>query len=172
MSNVQKILVPIDFSERSFHGLEYAASLARATGAELIVCHIFEREDRHAFPESYTVIEGWPALKTEGTPMERLLRNKSARLDRWIVRAIVEPHMLKIKKRVEVGESIAEIVRVANEESVNLIVLAIRKKSVFSYLIARSPFLKKSWRFPCPVVVTPATSRPATVPIPEEMESP
>jgi universal stress protein A len=36
----KRILVPIDFSELSGHGLRYAASLARDCGAELLVVHV------------------------------------------------------------------------------------------------------------------------------------
>jgi len=37
MNKIQKILAPVDFSEGSANSLEYAASLARETGSELIV---------------------------------------------------------------------------------------------------------------------------------------
>ncbi len=36
----KRILVPIDFSELSGHGLRYGAGLARDTGAELVVVHV------------------------------------------------------------------------------------------------------------------------------------
>lgn len=45
MNTVQKILVPVDFSERSANGLQYAASLAQEMKADLIVLHVFDKSE-------------------------------------------------------------------------------------------------------------------------------
>lgn len=40
--NVQRILFPTDFSKRSFSALEFATSLARDSGATLVIVHVHE----------------------------------------------------------------------------------------------------------------------------------
>lgn len=42
MSITQNILVATDFSEPARYGIEMAARIARATGAKVTVCHVFD----------------------------------------------------------------------------------------------------------------------------------
>jgi nucleotide-binding universal stress UspA family protein len=62
MNTVRKILVPIDFSEDSANGLNYAVSLAQKTQAELIVLHVTEKKDADSFLDVLAVLEGAPML--------------------------------------------------------------------------------------------------------------
>ena len=39
---LDKIMVPTDFSELSLHALDYAASIAEAANAEILLFHVFE----------------------------------------------------------------------------------------------------------------------------------
>ncbi len=41
MEDIRKILVPVDFSERSFEALDCAGTLAQKTGAQLDVIHVW-----------------------------------------------------------------------------------------------------------------------------------
>ena len=43
MSALQRILVPVDFSEESANDLKYAVSLAQETHAELVVLHVTQK---------------------------------------------------------------------------------------------------------------------------------
>jgi nucleotide-binding universal stress UspA family protein len=43
MRKLNKILVPIDFSEESARALRYALSLAKETRAELVALHVIEK---------------------------------------------------------------------------------------------------------------------------------
>jgi nucleotide-binding universal stress UspA family protein len=49
MNAVRKILVPIDFSEESADGLNYAVSLAQKTQAELVALHVTQKEEAYSF---------------------------------------------------------------------------------------------------------------------------
>ena len=157
MDRVQKILVPVDFSERSANGLRYATSLAQETKAELIVMHVFDKNDENSFINSLAVFEGWPISPNapHRMPVDRLFREKSLDLYNFIQEAVGSHSSLRIKRRVRMGKPAKEIVAVAREEGVGLVVLALQKKSLFSYLTAQGTLLKFIWRFPCPVLLTP-----------------
>jgi len=62
MNTIRKILVPIDFSEDSANGLNYAVSLAEKTEAELVALHVTEKEEANSFVDLLAMIEGAPTL--------------------------------------------------------------------------------------------------------------
>ncbi len=49
MRKVNKILVPIDFSEASARALKYALSLAEETRSELVALHCHQKNRRQRF---------------------------------------------------------------------------------------------------------------------------
>lgn len=160
MKTVQKILVPVDFSEQSAKGLKYAASLAQEMKAELIVLHVFDKNKRYPMLESLATLEGWP-VPPRGfprIPVDVWFREKALDLYHFIEKGIRDPGRLKIKRRVRIGKPVEEIITLAREEEVDLIVLQTRKESFFSYLTARGRFLKLIWQFPYPVLLTPPRS--------------
>lgn len=161
MHSVQKILVPVDFSEQSANGLKYAASLAQEMKAELIVLHVFDKDQRGAFLDSLAAFEGWP-IPPNGSPripIDVWLREKSLDLYNFIQKVVRNPGLLRIKRRVRMGNPVKEIVAVAKEDGIDLIVLEIQKKSFFSYLTSRGTLLKLIWRSPYPVLLTPPISK-------------
>ena len=162
MRKVQKILVPVDFSEQSANGLKYAASLADEMKAELIVLHIFDKKRRSALLEPLGIFEGWP-VPSNGTTgriaIDVWMREKALDLYNFVQKVIRNPHQLTIKRMVKMGNPAKEIRAVAKQEGIDLIVLESRKKSFFSYLSARGTFQKLISKFPYPVLLTPPISR-------------
>src|SRR5437899_7651934 len=154
MNRVQKILVPIDFSEDSANGLEYAVSLAQKTQAELVVLHVKQKKEADSFVNLLAVMEGAPMLNPPaGIPVDRLLREKALDLYHFIEKVVRNPGRLKIRRKVALGNKEEKILGVAREEGIDLVVLPIRKKSFFPYLMARGKLLKMISRFPCPVLL-------------------
>ncbi len=162
MRKVQKILVPVDFSEQSANGLKYAASLADEMKAELIVLHIFDKKRTSSLLKPLAIFEGWPVSWNDSTgriPIDVWMREKALDLYNFIQKVIRNPHQLTIKRMVRIGNPAKEIRAVAKQENIDLIVLESRKKSLFSYLTARGTFLKLISKFPYPVLLTPPISR-------------
>lgn len=154
MNRVRKILVPIDFSEDSANGLKYAVSLAQETQAELIVLHVTQKKEADSFLNLLAVMEGWPMRNPPaGIPVDRLLHEKALDLYHFIEKVVRNSGPLKIRRKVAIGNKAENILQVVKEESIDLVVLAIRKKSFFSHLMARGKLLKMIWRFPCPVLL-------------------
>jgi len=154
MNTVRKILVPIDFSEDSADGLKYAVSLAQKTQAEVVVLHVTQKKEADAFLDLMALMEGAPMLNPPATiPVDRLLREKALDLYRFIEKVVRNLGPLKIRRKVVLGNKAERILGVAEEENIDLVVLAIRQKSFFPYLMAGGKLLKMISRFPCPVLL-------------------
>ena len=158
---VKKILVPVDFSDRSTNGLKFAASLAREVRAELLLLHVLDKKERHFFMGSLAIAEGAPMRMRDSNPipLDRLVMEKALDLYHFIHEALGNAVDLRISRRVRIGKPTKEIIRVANEEKVDLIVLAMRKVSLLSFLSTRGEWLKLLWKFPCPVLLAPSVPR-------------
>jgi nucleotide-binding universal stress UspA family protein len=161
MSAVRKILVPVDFSKDSAGDLKYAVSLAQETQAELIVLHVTQKKEAASFLDFLAVMEGAPMLNPPAAiPLDRLLREKALDLYHFIEQVVRNPGRLKISRKVALGNQAETILRVTKDESIDLVVLAVQRKSLFPYLSARGKLVKMIARFPCPVVLKPASDGP------------
>jgi universal stress protein A len=161
MNTVRKILVPVDFSEDSANGLNYAVSLAQKTQAEVIVLHVTQKKEADSFLDLLAVMEGTPMLNPPARiPVDRLLREKALDLYRFVEKVVRNPGQVKIRRKVTLGNIAEKIVGVVKEERMDLVVLAIRKTSFFHYLMARGKLLRMISRFPCPVLLKPSFDEP------------
>jgi nucleotide-binding universal stress UspA family protein len=161
MSALQKILVPVDFSEESANDLKYAVSLAQETQAELVVLHVAQKKDANSFLDLLAVMEGSPMLNRPARiPVDRLLSEKALDLYHFIEKVVRNPGGLMIRRKVMLGNKTETILRVIEEENIDLVVLTVRNKSIFPYLMNRGKLLKIISRFPCPVVLNPPFRAP------------
>jgi nucleotide-binding universal stress UspA family protein len=137
MRKIKKILVPIDFSEESAGALTYALSLAQETKAELVALHVIERTDDSDFlVSSVAVLEVSPFSANEfpTVPVDVLLRERSLDLWNFIGRFVEGNNQVKITKRLRMGSLVKEIAPVTQEETIDLIVLELRKRFPFPAL--------------------------------------
>ncbi len=157
MNTGGKILVPVDFTENSASGLKFALSVARKTNAELVVLHVTEKDEADSFLDMVAVMGGAPILNLSAAiTVDKLLREKALDLYNFIEKVVRNPGRVIIRRKVALGNKAETILRTANEELVDLVVLTFRKQSFFRYLIARARFLRVIARMPCPVLLTPA----------------
>jgi nucleotide-binding universal stress UspA family protein len=156
MNTLRKILVPVDFSEDSANDLKYAVSLAQKAQAELLVLHVTQKEEADHFLDLLAFMEGAPAVnRPTRIPVDRLLREKALDLYRFIERVVTYPGRLTIRRKVVLGNPAETLLRVVEDENVDLVVLTVRNKSIFRYPMNRARLLKMISRFPCPVVLKP-----------------
>jgi len=161
MSAVRKILVPVDFSEDAAGNLNYAVSLAQETQAELIVLHVTQKKEASSFLDLLAVMEGVPMLNPPAAfPIDRLLREKALDLYHFIEKVVRNPGRMKITRKVALGNRAETILRVTKEESIDLVVIAVQQKFFSPYLMARGKLVKMISRFPCPVLLKPASNGP------------
>jgi nucleotide-binding universal stress UspA family protein len=105
--NYKKILFATDFSPASETALKYATSLARDSGALLLIAHVEELPMPYAGGEMYFAQPEYP-----NPEVKKMLE------------AIVPPDKsVRYEHRLVMGTAADDIVRVADEEGVDLIVI-------------------------------------------------
>jgi nucleotide-binding universal stress UspA family protein len=115
MFSLKKLLVPIDFSERSTAAAEHAAAMAARFDSELIFQHVVPPGPyEHGFVEGgYNVGSVWPS---RDEMEERLLEQMQELIAKTARGRDVEPV-------ISWGDPIAEIERMAEREQVDLIMM-------------------------------------------------
>ena len=122
MSAYRKVLVPLDLSDDSDQVAIAARDLAAYSNAALVILHVIEFVPLGPMGDTL--------MPTD--QMEDALA-KAARLK---LAALVERQSLgKFSARVEVGNTKAEILRVANEEKADLIVMGSRERHGLAILV-------------------------------------
>lgn len=156
MRNVKKLLVPIDFSPESEKALRYASSLASQIDAELVALYVVEdilEEGILAYtfpPEGCGYLDAQPSAR----PLDALLSERALDLWRFKERALGNKGSAKIKTIVRLGKVRDEIAAVAREENVDLIVVELRKRFLFSNPAGRR-LLRTVHKLPYPVLLPP-----------------
>jgi len=157
MRKIKKILVPIGF----FRGVRRSANVcfvvAKETRAELVALHVIERTDDSDFlVSSVAVLEGSPfsAHEFPALPVDVLLRERSLDLWNFIGRVVEGNNQVKITKRLRMGSLVKEIAIVAQEETIHLIVLELRKRFPFPGLATLKLF-RMIRNLGCPVLLGP-----------------
>jgi nucleotide-binding universal stress UspA family protein len=154
MRKVNKILVPIDFSEESARALKYALSLATETRSELVALHVIEKtDDSDFFMSAVAVLEGspFPVNEFPGIPVDVLLQERSLDLWNFVGRTVERSNQVKITKRIKIGSLLKAMTATIHEEGVDLVVLELRKRS-FPNLEALK-LVKIIRSLPCPVLL-------------------
>lgn len=139
------IVVPTDFSETSRHGLEYAASLARRTGAKVKLLHVL--------PALGTQPLGW----ADAAPTALWSEATRQRVERIRVQMSRETETLlaglDVKLDYTEGVEATEIAAAARTHDCDLIVLASHGRSGLSRALLGSVAERTARLAPCPVLI-------------------
>ena len=149
---IRKILLPTDFSECANYALSYAASLARKFEASIICVHVIE-------PVMPAV--GYTGL-TEPLPIADLSEQLEESAERELpkIGECDDCAGLEIEEVIVHGDASAEIVRVAEERNVDLIVIASHGRTGLGRILFGSTAESIVRHAPCPVlVVKPSAGR-------------
>ena len=142
---IRSILLPTDFSDCAGHALPAAASLARLMNARIICLHVIE-------PIVPTV--GFTPI-AEPLPVadisERLEDSATRELPRIAERE--ECAGLDVEDLIAHGEAASEIVRVAKERGVDLIVISSHGRTGLGRILFGSTAESVVRHAPCPVLV-------------------
>jgi nucleotide-binding universal stress UspA family protein len=122
----KKILCPIDFSEGSHQALEGALNLAKASGGELVLLHVY------APPIGYTDVMG-PGTEQAAVAMAESLETE---LGRW--KADAAGHGVPVTAVLKQGGACPEILRYAREGGFDTIVMGTHGRSGLGRLIIGS----------------------------------
>ena len=142
---IQKILVPTDFSECGNYALSYAASLARTFGSSIICVHVIE-------PIVPTV--GYSGM-TEPLPIADISEQLEDSAERELPKLAEcdDCAGLDVEELIVHGEAASEIVRVANERNVDMIVVSSHGRTGLGRILFGSTAEAVVRHAHCPVLV-------------------
>ena len=142
---IRSILFPTDFSECGNYALRYAASLARTFGASIICVHVIE-------PMVPTV--GYSGM-TEPLPIADITDQLEDSAERELPKLgdCEECVGLAVEEVIAHGEAAAEIVRVAKDRNVDLIVVSSHGRTGLGRILFGSTAEAVVRHASCPVLV-------------------
>ena len=145
--DIHTILLPTDFSECGNYALSYAASLARTFKASIICLNVIE-------PIVPTV--GYSGM-TEPLPIADIAEQLEDSAERELPKLAEcdECAGLNVEELVVHGEAASEIVRVAKDREVDLIVIASHGRTGLGRILLGSVAEKVLHRTTCPILVVP-----------------
>ncbi len=136
---LQKILVPVDYSDHATEALHYAAAMAESLTCELLVVHVI--------PKSFTVLHrrsapslSYPSMHAAITQSASAVTVNLHQLAETKLEHYLEVQLpgRVIERRVEVGHPYNQIVLLAEQEQVNLIVMGTRGRTGLTRIVQGS----------------------------------
>ncbi|MCC6750385.1 MAG: universal stress protein [Deltaproteobacteria bacterium] len=161
MVSVQKILVPVDFSECSWAAMRYAAFLAAKLGATLDLAHVWE-PPRHVAPEVM--------IRRPGEPDQRLVdfaRSEAGTQMQHFLADLEREGVAGAQGWLESGDVLESILGLVKREGYDLIVMGTHGRRGLAHLVIGSVAENVVRRASCPVITihgAPGRSR-ATPPV-------
>jgi universal stress protein A len=156
---MKRILVPIDFSEASLRAVRYAVELTSAVKGRMLLLHVVEADPVRmyragGFPERLAYF-GDPRLdKLCYAVPQMIFRRDLDEEVRWKLAALLPPGAPdRFRAMVTVGKVAKEIIRVAREQTADLILLGTDGRRGLRRLLRRSIADKVIGKTPMPVVV-------------------
>lgn len=139
---INKILVPIDFSDYSKSALRYAVNFSKLFNAEIILIYVVEPV---IYPPDFSMGQiAIPAVTTEFDERARDELNKLAKNE--------IPSAVKVSTLIKSGKPFIEIIDAAAEEDVDLIIIATHGHSGVEQILFGSTAEKVVRKAPCPVL--------------------
>lgn len=143
---MERILVPVDFSDHSRHALDFAIDVAEKFGAVIHVLHVFEIPI--AAVSAYDVGGATaPAPVNLWSDLEGIARDQLAK---WM--ADVDKRGIEISSRMVTEQPSTAIVAEATELPADLIVMGTRGLSGLSHVFLGSVAERTLRTAPCPVL--------------------
>jgi nucleotide-binding universal stress UspA family protein len=141
MPTLNRILLPVDFSERSAGAARYARSLAHHFQSEVIALHVLT-------PPHYE----FGALEIGGSMLTELYMNRSAQVATEL-KAFVDAELADVRSRhlVLEGDPAGKIVEFAHNEAVDLVLMPTHGYGPFRRFILGSNTAKVLHDADCPV---------------------
>ena len=140
---IRKILCPVDFSPNSDHAVKYALAFATAHDAELLLVHVMELPPYPAMD--------YPVAPQFAAGEEDRIRKASTGQLEALTDQLREQHG-RINWRLAKGYPFPEIVRLAREEEVDLIVIGTHGRTGLAHVLLGSVAEKVVRKAPCPVL--------------------
>jgi nucleotide-binding universal stress UspA family protein len=140
--NISKVLVPIDFSDYSKSALKYAVNFVGHFKAELTLIYVVEPV---IYPPDFSM--GQIAIPSVDLEMDKRAVDELNKLAQQEI-----PAEIKVKSVVKTGKPFLEIIETAQEEDVDLIIIATHGHTGVEHILFGSTAEKVVRKAPCPVL--------------------
>ena len=148
MMAIRKILVPTDFSDCSESALRYGRAMAAALGASLHLLHVVQ--DPYTQPWA---AEAFPA------PLGDLLVQWEEQARKRMLETLPEAEQAHVTIATQIGSPFFEIVRYAQEQQIDLIVIGTHGRGPIGHMLLGSVAEKVVRKAPCPVLTVRHSQR-------------
>ena len=152
MKKFAKILVPTDFSEAADRALEYAFTFASAMGLEINILHVIDSRVGQAMVYSHRLRDDDKAM--EQASHEEIQDEVKKVLELEMKKGMTYDSKLKVTTKVRHGIPYEQIVKVAEKDKVDFIVMGARGYSAVEGLFIGGVAEKVSRRASCPVFLS------------------
>ena len=152
MKKFSKILVPTDFSEAADRALEYAFTFASAMNLEIKILHVIDSRVAQAMVYSHYLRDDDKAM--EQTSHDDIQQEVKKVLELEMQKGMTYDSKLKVTTMVRQGVPYEQILRVAEQEKIDFIVMGARGFSAVEGLFIGGVAEKVSRRASCPVFLT------------------
>jgi nucleotide-binding universal stress UspA family protein len=156
--DIQNILVPIDYSEDSQRALRWGASLAEKYGAKLLLLHVIPNAVEEVYPEGTGSMSPTPSyyeVRAPGVWTKHPIIIDRVDTAHTELRDVADQHLkdtAPVQVKVAVGKPTEEILRVAREEKVDLIIMGTHGRTGVRHLVLGSVAEAVTRQAPCPVL--------------------
>jgi len=143
----RRMLVPVDFSDRSIHALDYAVGWGRLFGAAIDVLHVWE-------PPAYVAPDMMVGLSEEAghRTIAELARSEISREMKGLLDDLERSEGLEVRGHLEVGPVADTIIERANSGDYDLVIMATHGRRGISRLVLGSVAEQVVRRAHCPVL--------------------
>lgn len=154
MTEIKRIVVPIDFSEYSKRAFRYAVDFAQTFEAELLLVYVVEPV---IYPADFSF--GQVALPS----MERELHDRGRQQLQSLIDTEV-PAGVPARCTIRSGKPFVEIIQLAKDEEADLIIIATHGHSGIEHALFGSTAEKVVRKSPCPVLSIRSPEREFVMP--------
>lgn len=144
MIRLNRVLVPVDFSEFGKHALKYGCEFARRFGAELHLLHVVE----DVYP---MVPEAGMLLPAQGDYLAELKAAAQRAIDA-LPEADWSNGIADVVRSIGTGTPFLEVIRYAKEHDIDLIVIGTHGRTGLVHMLMGSVAERIVRKSPCPVL--------------------
>ncbi len=139
---IKKILVPIDFSDYSKSALKYAVNFAKVFNAEMYLIYVVEPV---IYPPDFSM--GQIAIPSVTVEMDERAKEELTKLAQQEIPPDLKKHII-----IKTGKPFVEIIETADQEDIDLIIIATHGHSGVEHILFGSTAEKVVRKAPCPVL--------------------
>ncbi|HEX9872191.1 MAG TPA: universal stress protein [Candidatus Tectomicrobia bacterium] len=156
---MRRILVPTDFSDSSRPAIHYALALTAAVEGDLLLLHVVEGDPlpRYVVGETPDMFPSWTDFtghRFQGACSPSIIHHDRCEEARWKLASLLPSGCPeRFRSLVTVGKAAEEIVRVARDEQVDLILLGTRGQRRWRHVLRPTVPAQVMRRAPIPVMM-------------------